>query len=126
MRPTWSGIPPDALERIDRRQEQLDRLRPWPETAVQRLWDGLLPTWIVGSAAVDGNRMTLDDAAQLLGEGGIFPQYTLREHLEVLNHRQAIAQVRRLAGSPRPIRAAAVRRLHAALMAGIVIGRAHV
>lgn len=119
MRNTWSGIPPEALERIDRRQEQLDRLRPWPAAAAQRLWDGLLPAWIAGSAAMDGNRMTLDDVAQLLDEGGILPQYTLREHLEVLNHRRAIAQVRRLAGSGRPIRAAGVRRLHAVLLAGI-------
>jgi len=119
MRTTWSGIEPQALERVDRRQEQLDRLRPWPPAAAERLWEGLLPAWIAGSTAIDGGRMTLDDVAQLLSEGGIFPQYTLREHLEVLNHRQAIAQVRRLAGSKRPIRAADVRRLHALLMASI-------
>ncbi|MGQ9517378.1 MAG: Fic family protein [Anaerolineae bacterium] len=119
MRTTWSEIPPEALEKVDRRQEQLDRLRPWSAAAAQRLWDGLLPAWIAGSVAIDGNRMTLDNIAQLLGEGGILPQYTLREHLEVLNHRRVIVQLRRLAGSGRPIRAAVVRRLHATLMAGI-------
>lgn len=116
---TWSGIEPAVLERIDARQERINRLRPWPARAFSRLWEGLLPEWIAGSVALDGNRMGLAEVEALLREGGTFPPFTLREHLEVLNHRQVIALIQRLAGTRRPIRAATVRRLHSVLFAGI-------
>lgn len=119
MTRTWSGVDAGLLRQIDRRREQLARLRPWPEKASRRLWDGILSEWIAGSNAFDGNRLTLSQTAQLLSEGGMFSEYTLREHLEVFNHRAAIALVRRLARGKQSVRAATVRRLHATLTAGI-------
>jgi len=117
-RHTYSGADPALLERIDARQERLQRARPAP-AALERLWEGLLPDWIAGSNALDGNRLTRDETAQLLTDGARFDDRTLREHLEALNHRAAIAEARRLAGQRRPLRASVVRRLHALLQAHI-------
>lgn len=116
---SWSGIDPLILRRVDERQERLNRLRPWPAKAAERLWQGLLPAWIAGSNALDGNRLTVEETEKLLNEGGSVPERSLREHLEALNHQEAIAQIRRLATAPKPPRAATVRRLHAVLLAGI-------
>jgi len=115
---TWSGIAPARLSYVDERQERLNRLRPWPARAAQRLWQGMLPDWIAGSNALDGNRLTRDETAQLLTQGGAFEERTLREHLEALSHREAIEVARRLAQGRSPLRAATVRRLHALLLAG--------
>jgi Fic family protein len=116
---TWSGVSGALLQRIDERRRRLDQLRPWPVSASERLWNGILPEWIAGSNAFDGNRLTFLETAQLLSEGGAFSDYSLREHLETLNHRNAIALVRRLARGNHALRASTVRRLHATLMAGI-------
>ena len=114
-----SGVDLGLLGRIDDRQERLNRLRPWPAKAAERLWNGILPEWVAGSNAFDGNRLSLAETEKLLTEGGTFTDYTLREHLEALNHRSAIGLVRRLARGSQPVRASTVRRLHAILMADV-------
>jgi len=117
--PTWTGVDPLLLRRLGDRQARLNRLQPWPARAAERLWEGILPAWIAGTNALDGNRLSLEDTAHLLHEGGSLPQFTLREHLEALNHRQAISYVRRMARGKGDVSAANIRRLHAMLMADI-------
>jgi Fic family protein len=119
MAETWSGVSAALLRKIDDRKGRLGRLRPWPEKASERLWSGILPEWIAGSNAFDGNRLTRSETAKLLNEGGMIPDYSLREHLEALNQRNAIALVRRLARGRQSLRASTVRRLHGELMADI-------
>jgi Fic family protein len=102
----------DLLANVDERQLRLERRRPWPMAAAERLWQGLTAAWIAGSNALDGNRLTLDQTQALLADGTTLDSLSLREHLEVLGHRQAIAEVRRLSGSTAPICASQVRRLH--------------
>jgi len=119
MAETWSGASAELLRKVDDRKGRLGRLRPWPKKASDQLWNGITPEWIAGSNSFDGNRLTLAETAQLLSEGGMISDYTLREYLEALNHQKAIGLVRRLARGQQTLRAAIVRRLHIVLMADI-------
>ena len=54
---TWSGVSGALLQQIDDRRQRLEQLRPWPKRAEESLWNGMLPEWIAGSNAFDGNRL---------------------------------------------------------------------
>jgi Fic family protein len=116
---SWSGVDSLLLKRVDDRQERLNSLQPWPAKAAERLWEGLLPDWIAGVNGMDGNRLTPAETATFLADGVTFSDRSLREHLEALNARDAVALLRRLARESSSLKAATVRRLHAKLVAGV-------
>src|SRR4051794_19823743 len=78
------------FEQIDQKKELLDSKRPLPKYTLKSLREKLLLEWTYNSNAIEGNTLTINETKVVL-EGITVGGKTLREHLEVINHREAIA-----------------------------------
>lgn len=78
-----------SFEIIDEKKKMLDKLRPLSTETVKSLRESILLEWTYNSNAIEGNTLTLLETKVVL-EGITIGGKTLREHLEVVNHREAI------------------------------------
>jgi Fic family protein len=100
------------LERLDAKKRQLDALQPLPVAVVNRLKDQILVEWIYNSNAIEGSTITLHETKLILETGLTIGGKSLREHFEVINHRDAIEYVESLVNSSEPLSAFHVRQIH--------------
>jgi len=77
---------------IDRLKSILDSLRPLPEHTVRTLHEQQVLEWTYHSNAIEGNTLTLKETKVVL-EGITIGGKPLREHFEVINHKEAIDYV---------------------------------
>jgi Fic family protein len=112
-------IEPRLLKRLEAKKAQLDGLRPLPFAAVNRLRDGILIEWIYNSNAIEGSTVTLQETRLILETGLTIGGKSLREHFEVINHREAIQYVEELVQNTEPITAFHVRQIHKLILTHI-------
>ncbi len=105
-------IEPRLLNRLEQKKQLLDALRPLPAGAVRRLREQLLVEWTYHSNAIEGNTLTLRETQFILETGLTIGGKSLREHFEVVNHKEAIEYVEALAISSEPITPFHVRQVH--------------
>jgi Fic family protein len=112
-------IEPRLLARIEGKKTQLDELRPLPAAAVSRLRDQILVEWIYNSNAIEGSTITLQETRLILETGLTIGGKSLREHFEVINHRDAIDYVENLVASAEQITPFEVRQIHRLVLSRI-------
>ena len=112
-------IEPRLLARIEYKKEQLDGLRPLPAAAMTRLRDQILVEWIYNSNAIEGSTITLQETRLILETGLTVGGKSLREHFEIINHRDAIDYVEDLVASTEPITPFHVRQIHKLVLSRI-------
>lgn len=83
------------FEKLDQLKQKLDSFRPLPVEIVRNLNDDLILRWTYNSNAIEGNTLTLKETRVVL-EGITIGGKTMREHLEAINHREAILYVEEL------------------------------
>ena len=83
------------LKDIDINLEKLANRRPLTEGEVERLRDEFLIEFTYNSNAIEGNTLTLRETAMVL-EGITIDQKPLKEHLEIIGHRDAFQYVESL------------------------------
>ncbi len=105
-------IEPRLLARLEQKKGRLDGLRPLPAAAVRRLNEQLTIEWIYNSNAIEGNTLTLRETQLILETGLTIGGKSLREHFEVINHKEAIEYVEALAAGEDPITPLRVRQIH--------------
>ena len=105
--------------RLRQKKTRLDALRPLPSAAVRRLEEQLAIEWTYNSNAIEGSTLTLRETQLILEQGVTIGGKSLREHFEVINHRDAIALVESLAEKREPITTGVVCQLHALVLARI-------
>ncbi|TCS93301.1 Fic family protein [Hazenella coriacea] len=106
------------LEQIDHKKAQLDQLRPLPKYMVKSLREKLLLEWTYNTNAIEGNTLTLNETKVVL-EGITVGGKTLREHLEVINHRDAIAYVEEIVQKEEPLSEWQIKNIHRLVLKGI-------
>jgi Fic family protein len=112
-------LEPRLLTRIENKKARLDGLRPLPSAAVSRLRDQILVEWIYNSNAIEGSTITLQETRLILETGMTIGGKSLREHFEVINHRDAIDYVEDLVASGEPITPFHVRQIHRLILSRI-------
>ncbi len=105
-------IEPRLLNRLEQKKSQLDTLRPLPIAAVRRLNEQLTVEWIYNSNAIEGSTLTLKETQLILETGLTIGGKPLREHFEVINHKEAIEYVEALSTGEAPITPFHVRQIH--------------
>ena len=98
--------------RIDEGKKLIDRFRPLPPVVLSRLKRQFMLEWTYNSNAIEGNTLTLKETMFVLEEGLTIGNKSLKEHLEVINHREAITLVETLAGSKAGITERNIREIH--------------
>jgi Fic family protein len=112
-------LEPRLLTRLEYKKTQLDDLQPLPEAEVGPLNQQLALEWIYNSNALEGSTLTLPETQLFLETGLTIGGKSLREHLEILNHKEAIGHVVELAAGERPIIPLHVRQIHKVILARI-------
>jgi Fic family protein len=112
-------LEPRLLARLEEKKAALDALRPLPRAAVHRLREQLIVEWIYNSNAIEGSTLTLRETKLILETGLTVGGKSLREHFEVLNHRDAIDSVESLVAGSDPVAPFQVRQIHGLVLARI-------
>ncbi len=110
----------EPLVGLDAKKRQLDASPPLPVATMQSLMDDFLIRYAHETTAIEGNTLTLHEAQVLLEEGTTVGGKTLREHLEVINVRDAWHALEALVRDQAPLTESALGELHRLLTQGIL------
>ena len=109
---------PISEKLLNELKSRLDRHRPLPPQIVANLREDLLLRWTYHSNAIEGNTLTLKETKVVL-EGITVGGKTMREHLEAINHREAIYFIEDLVAEDQPLSERQIRSIHQLILRGI-------
>lgn len=101
-----------VIASIAARKARLDDLRPVSEAALRELRKYQDVELTFTSNAIEGNTLTLRETAEVIEHGITVGGKRLKEHLEAVDHHDAVRWMRALAERAAPIGEDAVRELH--------------
>jgi len=104
------------IQRIDEGKRVIDKYRPLPRAILSRLRKQLIIEWTYNSNAIEGNTLTLKETLLILEDGLTIGKKSLKEHLEAINHRDAICFVEELASKSQKITERNVREIHSLIL----------
>lgn len=105
----------EILDRIDRKKSQLDLLRPLTSGELARLREEFMIEFTYNTNAIEGNTLTLQETAMVL-EGMTIDQKPLKEHLEVIGHRDAFLYVLKLVQDRVPLSEKVIKEIHSLVL----------
>jgi Fic family protein len=91
--PTYSDNLLDLLEQIDAMKTKLDKFRQFDS---YRIAQALELEYTFESNRIEGNTLTLRETDLVINEGLTISGKSMREHLEVINHQEAIGYIKHL------------------------------
>lgn len=110
----------NLLARIDEGQIIINQNRPLPRSILHKLREQLIIDWTYNSNAIEGNTLSLNETKLILEDGLTIGRKSLKEHLETINHREAIEFVEHLSSSKKnKLTERNVREIHSLVMKGI-------
>jgi len=107
------------LKEVDVQKEQLSALRPLPEEALKKIQDALDIEYTYESNRIEGNTLTLQETALVVNEGVTISGKSMREHLEAINHAEAISYIKDIAKQDIEISERTIKEIHALILHGI-------
>lgn len=104
------------LEMIDKKKAVLDTRRPLTEGETERLNEQFVVEYTYNSNAIEGNTLTLRETDLVL-RGLTIDKKPLREHLEVIGHRDAFNLVNDLVKDNAPLTESIIKQIHYLVLA---------
>lgn len=83
------NIPENFFDEINKKKNMLDSKRPLPKETINSLKENYILNWTYNSNAIEGNTLTLKETKVVL-EGITIGGKSMKEHLEAINHKDAI------------------------------------
>lgn len=100
---------------IDSLKEAIDKHRPFSKSLTNSLHEKLIVEWTYNSNAIEGNTLTLSETKVVL-EGMTIGGKSMVEHLEAINHREAILFVEDLIADKEPLSEWNIKNIHALIL----------
>lgn len=107
------------LKEVDALKVELSFLRPLPPEALKKIEDALEMEYTYESNRIEGNTLTLQETALVVNEGITISGKSMREHLEAINHAQAIDFIKDIARQDIEISERTIKEIHAIVLHGI-------
>jgi Fic family protein len=104
---------------ITQLKNKLDKHRPLPAAAVKNLEEIFRVEWTYNSNAIEGNTLSLMETKIVLEEGLTIGGKKLREHLEVINHSDAIDYINSLIEKETTLDEKVIKDVHYLVLKGI-------
>src|SRR5271156_5828394 len=104
-------------DRIERSKAELDRMRPLSTAAFAQLQKHYDVELTYTSNAIEGNTLTLRETAEVIEHGITVGGKSLRDHLEAIDHYEAVQWMREIAARIAPIDEGVVCDLHRRIVA---------
>lgn len=101
---------------IEEKLEELNKRRPLTEGELERLNEEFLTEYIYNSNAIEGNTLTLRETDIVL-RGLTIDQKSLKEHLEVIGHKEAFDYVKQLVSKNAQISEKLIKDIHYLVLA---------
>ncbi len=112
------NISNDFFEELDEKKAILDSKRPLPKETLKSLEENFKLEWTYNSNAIEGNTLTLKETKVVL-EGITIGGKTMREHLEAINHKEAIEFLEELINDNSELSEIDIKNIHALVLKGI-------
>lgn len=100
---------------IDSLRKAIDDHRPFSKGLANSLKEKLIVEWTYHSNAIEGNTLTMSETRVVL-EGITIGGKSMVEHLEAMNHREAILFVEELVSNKEPLSEWNIRNIHALVL----------
>lgn len=107
------------LDQIDDLKKCLDSFRPLNSAQVKNLQGAWDIEYTYDSNRIEGNTLTLQETSLVISEGITIGGKRLNEHLEAINHKEAIDYVRELASGQTELSEYILNTIHALVLRGI-------
>lgn len=107
------------LKEVDALKVELSTLRPLPPEALKKIEDALEMEYTYESNRIEGNTLTLQETALVVNEGITISGKSMREHLEAINHAQAVDFIKDIARQEIEISERTIKEIHAIVLHGI-------
>lgn len=105
-----------TFEKINALSAELKTLRPLNPTELKRLREEFMVENTYNSNAIEGNTLTLRETAMILQEGITIAEKPVREHLEVIGHKDAFEYVVSLAETNNPLTERVIKEIHSLVL----------
>ena len=113
-RKTYMGIP-EELSEIDSLKQSIDKHRPFSARISKMLQDRLVVEWTYNSNAIEGSTLTLSETKVIL-EGITVGGKSVIEHLEAINHREAILFMEEIVSRQETLNEWNIKQLHSLIL----------
>ena len=100
---------------IDRLKKQIDDHRPLSKNLAKSLHEKLVVEWTYNSNAIEGNTLTISETKVVL-EGITIGGKSMVEHLETINHREAILFIEDLIAEKEALTEWNIKNIHALIL----------
>lgn len=107
------------LTEVDALKAKLSTIRPLPNEAIKKIQDAIEIEYTYDSNRIEGNTLTLQETALVVNEGVTISGKSMLEHLEAINHSEAIDFIKGIAGRSEPISERTIKDIHAIVLHGI-------
>lgn len=107
------------IERLYEKKTLLDKGRPLPASALNRIREDLSVEWTYNSNSIEGNTLSLRETKMVLQDGITVKGKSLREHFEAHNHEKAIDYLYSLVNDKYVLRSIDILSLHGLVMRSI-------
>lgn len=106
------------FEHIEQKKKIIDQKRPLPPNTIRSIRESILLDWTYNSNAIEGNTLTLSETKVVL-EGITIGGKTLKEHLEAINHKEAILYVEEIVKNKEDFSEWQIKNIHRLILKGI-------
>ena len=107
------------LHECDRLKERLTEIRPLPVEALKKIEEAFAIEYTYESNRIEGNTLTLQETELVINEDVTIAGKSMREHLEAINHAEAIDYIKDFAKSEIEISQRTIKEIHALVLHGI-------
>lgn len=108
-----------TFDRLYEKKAILQKSRPLPKIALQKIKESLSVEWTYNSNSIEGNTLTLQETHLILKEGITVKGKSLREHFEAHNHEKAIDYLYTLVKDDYVLRSIDILSLHGLVLRSI-------
>jgi len=109
----------NLITEIDALKKQINKVRPFDKTQIRKLEEYYGINYTYDSNKIEGNTLTLQETALVVEKGMTIGGKTLREHLEAINHFEAIEYVKQIVKSGEPLTEWIIKNIHSMILKGI-------
>lgn len=109
----------EIYERILEKKKKLNSLRPLDKEQLKLIKEQIEVEYVYNSTAIEGNTLSLNETRLILEEGITISGKSLREHLDVINQKEAISWIEGFIKNKSKIKEADIIELHRLTLKGI-------
>ena len=109
----------ELYSQLDDLKKCLDSFRPIDANQMRRVREAWDTEYTYASNAIEGNTLSLAETSYVINEGMTIRDKTMVEHLEAINHSQAIQLIRDLAQNSNPLSEADLKLVHGLILYAI-------